>query len=292
MPVISWTPRVRPLCARRAVLAAAMIAAGGTNRQAHADTKQACGDAYYAVQVLRDEGRLEEALEAARVCVSDSCAQFVQADCAAWRSQIESTLAARPATVVVEAFDEEGSPIQEATATLEGAPWLTRLDGQARELPAGPHVIEVTVVGEEPQRRSILLRPGEKDLRVVFTFDTGSELGRGDGPFPWVLGGVGLAALIGGAVTGGLVIDAYLTTQDECNDATRTCSVAGLAAQDEGRTLGPVTTALLVGGGVLLTVGLVWRFAAPSNQQPATATLLIAPTVGPNEVGLTLHYTD
>lgn len=259
---------------------------------AHAETKQACGDAYYAVQVLRDEGKLAEALEAAQVCVSEGCAQFVRDDCTRWRDEIEANLAARPATVLIEAFDETGARIQEARATLEGAPWLASLDGVAQEVPPGTHTVEVTVDGEEPQRRTIVVRPGETAQRFAFTFDTSSDLARGFGPFPWVLGSVGAAAVIAGAVTGGLVIDAYLTTQDECDDETRTCSQEGRDAQERGRALGPATTGLLVGGTLFVGAGLLWGLLDPAPDPPSGARVVLSPIVSSSQVGLVLTISE
>jgi hypothetical protein len=263
----------------------------GSGRTAFAD-KQACGDAYYAVQQLRDEGKLDDALIAVGVCVNESCAPFVRDDCSRWKGEIEAELLLRAATVSIEAVDQDGEPIREASATLDGAPWLARLDGQVHSLAAGQHVIEVRLEGEAPQRRSILVRPREKNQRFVFEFDTRSALSRGDGPLPWVLGGIGVAALIAGAVTGGLVIDAYLTTQDECDDATRTCSREGLDAQERGRSLGPATTALLVGGAVLAGTGLIWRLSDSGEPAPTSATLLLSPVVSVGQVGLMLRYSE
>jgi hypothetical protein len=271
------------------------VAAGafafGAARPAVAETKQACGDAYYAVQVLRDEGKYEDALAAAEICVSADCAKFVRDDCAAWKRDIEAVVAIRRSSVIVEAFDEDGVPIREASATLAGASWLASLDGEARELPPGTHVVEVSAPGRVSQRRSIVVRAGEKEQRVVFTFESLSSLGRGYGPFPWVLGSVGLASLVAGAVTGGFVIDAFLTVQDECDDEARVCSVAGDEAAARGRLLGPLTTGLLVGGGALLGAGVVWKLVDSVEPGARRTALLIAPVIAPGELGLLFRVT-
>jgi hypothetical protein len=180
-------------------------------------------------------------------------------------------------------------PIREASATLAGASWLASLDGEARELPPGTHVVEVSAPGRASQRRSIVVRAGEKEQRVVFTFESLSSLGRGYGPFPWVLGSVGLASLVAGAVTGGFVIDAYLTTKDECDDRTRRCTVEEDDAADRGRLLGPLTTGLLVGGAVLGVAGLAWKLADPGESRPPAAAFWFTPVVTTSEVGLVLQ---
>ena len=260
---------------------------------ARADAKQECSEAYYAAQVLRDEGKLEEALLVANLCAREVCADFIRIDCNAWKSEIEAGLAqaaeAQRATVVVAASDCDGGALPDATITLDGKPWIARVDGRPREVPPGAHVLEARVDGAEPQRRAIEVRPGEKGQRVAFTFELRSAWLRGDGPSPWIVGGVGLAALVSGAITGGLVLDAYATTQDECDDATRTCSPAGLEAQDRGQILGPVTTGLFVGGGLLVGAGVAWMLLDPADTPAEATALVVVPALGPEHVGLAVR---
>lgn len=259
---------------------------------ARADSKQECSEAYYATQVLRDEGKLDEALIAVKLCVSDACAPFIRDDCGSWQRDLEARLAALAASVVVLAVDASGAPLSDVAVTLDGKPWLSRIDGAARALPPGTHILEGRLAGATPQTRSVTLAEGEKNRRVTLAFDVEGPASRGGaGPGPWILGGAGVAALVAGAITGGLVVDAYEVTQDECDDASRTCSQAGLDAQERGRTLGPTTTGLLVGGGAMVAGAATWLLVIALRPTPSVpAALWVTPTLDPQRAGLLLGW--
>lgn len=260
--------------------AAALIAT-----PAAADPKRECSDAYYQTQVLRDDGKLEQALAAAQRCAKDDCASFVRGDCAGWQVDLEARLARLAATLRVEVNDKAGAPLRAGSVWLDGARWLDRLDGPAQPLKQGAHTLEVRVDGAPPQTRSITVREGEKDQRVVFTVDVPrAPDDPGLGPGPWILGGAGVAALLGGAVVGGFVVDAYTTTQAECDDARRVCTAEGLDAQEQGRALGPWTTGLLIGGGALVAGAVIW-IVVDRTAQPRAAVALL-PAVGPGTFGV------
>lgn len=101
----------------------------------------------------------------------------------------------------------------------------------------------------------------------------------GPGPGPWVVGGVGVAGLVVGAVTGALVLVGRSKVSANCNDATATCvSPDGITAANTVRTLGPVTTVSLVVGGAALAAGGIWLGVSQSSQ--ASARVHLAPTIG------------
>lgn len=72
----------------------------------------------------------------------------------------------------------------------------------------------------------------------------------------FVVGGVGVAALIGGAITGVMAGSAFSDLEAACPN--RQCTnAADLARRDDVDTLSGVTNALLIGGGVLAATGVV-----------------------------------
>jgi hypothetical protein len=79
-------------------------------------------------------------------------------------------------------------------------------------------------------------------------------------PGPWIVGGVGVTALIVGATAGAIVIQKKGVANAHCTDGPPpTCrDQAGLDAASAVRTLGPVTTASLLVGAAGLTAGAVW----------------------------------
>ncbi|MBX3275439.1 MAG: hypothetical protein KF729_34585 [Sandaracinaceae bacterium] len=76
--------------------------------------------------------------------------------------------------------------------------------------------------------------------------------------WPWVILGVGGAALIAGAITGGLALGAASTLRSEC-DAMGQClpQVNLQARRDEARAMALVGDFLLFGGGLVAATGLI-----------------------------------
>lgn len=136
--------------------------------------------------------------------------------------------------------------------------------------------LDVTLV--EGKTETIEVEPGEIKPKAPLA-ETPKEPNESPSPGPWIVGGVGIAALIAGAVTGALVIQADNTFKNECHPTTRSCSSTnGTAAVTTVQTLGPATTALLVVGGAGLAVGGIWLGVRASAT--SSARIGIGPIVG------------
>jgi hypothetical protein len=83
----------------------------------------------------------------------------------------------------------------------------------------------------------------------------------------YVVGGVGVAGLITGAIAGVLVLNKKSTVSSEC--AGKLCSQAGLDAANAGKTLGVVTTVGLVTGVVALGAATYLFMSAPTPGENA-----------------------
>jgi len=288
--VVSLAPVFRRgLCGRALltlVVALVVLAALVRPRAALADSKQECSDAYQKTQVLRAADKIEEALAQADICTR-TCAKAFRDECASWRADLE----ARTATIIVEAIDATGVAVKDGSASLDGVPWLDELGGPARVVSKGPHTLEIAVEGVPSQKKAIVIREGEKGRTITITIPAKAPPDGASEPHrtgPWVVGGVGVATLIAGAVTGGFVVDAYSVTREECNDEKEECSQPGLDAQARGRLLGPVTTGLLIGGGTLVAAGVVWLIVAPSAPKPSAASVFLVPAISMHEGGVVL----
>lgn len=256
-----------------------------------ADQKQECRDAYYKTQVLRDEGKLEEAVKEADTCVR-ACGNELSSNCTRWKADLEARLAS---TIIVEVVDEAGAAVTDVTVSLDDVLWLDHLDGLAKTITKGPHTLEVTAKGWPPQKKSIVVQSGEKDRKITIVVtkdapepeppDSAHLIG------PWVLGGVGIGALVAGAVTGGFVIHDHGVMEDNCDEEKGTCSQQGLDASARGQVLGPVTTSLLVAGGALVAGGIVWLLVAPGEKEPAATSWYFAPAISSHETGASLGGT-
>jgi hypothetical protein len=250
-----------------------------------ADTKQECSDSYQKTQVLRAADKLEEAIAQAEICTR-TCSKSFLDECTSWKTSLEG----RIASIIVEAVDATGAPVTDGTVSLDGVAWLDQLGGPARAVSKGPHTLEVTVNGGPAQKKSIVIREGEKNRKITVSIPSRSEpdtSGNVHSIAPWVVGGVGVAALIAGAVTGGFVLDAYSVTQDQCDDGNGTCTTQeGIDASERGQLLGPVTTGLLIGGSVLVAGGIIWLVVAPTETKPSATSLSVAPAISHQHLGL------
>jgi hypothetical protein len=249
----------------RASVGAAVFAAivVGTPATARADDKQACGAAYEQTQSQRKAGKLAAARQQAALCTRDACAEFIRADCARWLGEME---ASQP-TVVFEVRDTAGKETSAVRVDLDGKPWVAALDGQARPIDPGQHTLHYALGSGESVDDSVQIREGEKNRRLTATFQKGGAAQAAAPPddgqrsvAPWVIGGVGVAALVVGGVLAGLVAKDRSTTEDptQCNQTTLKCTASGLSAANQGKLLGSVSTAMFVAGGAAVGAGVVW----------------------------------
>lgn len=153
----------------------------------------------------------------------------------------------------------------------------------------GKHLIEVSAPGHAPRVYEFSLDEGEKRTRVVepgkrldgssggdVSADTGS--GSGKRTLGFVLGGIGVAGLAVGAVTGVMVLDKKSTVDENC-DSSKRCNAEGADAAESGKTLGTVSGVSFVIGGVALAAGTWLVLSSDGNERPQTAL-----GVGPGQI--------
>jgi hypothetical protein len=159
--------------------------------------------------------------------------------------------------------------------------------GSELPLDPGDHVVRVTAPGREAREYRVTLAEGEHvtldvEPGVASALKSGSgvsdagaagpDSGSGQKTAGYVLGAVGLAGLVTGAVAGYLVLDAKSTVDAEC-DAEKRCTPEGLDAADSGETFGIVTTIGLAVGAVGFGVGsyLVLSASPASDERGPSA---------------------
>ena len=143
--------------------------------------------------------------------------------------------------------------------------------------------------GRAPETLDVMLAEGETKHVVLGAgraAAAGPRMGNGpagspggpqSGPSagPWVVGGVGLASLVVAGVTGGLALHDKSVNDAGCSVATQTCTLAGLQAGEQGRILGPVTTAALAVGVVGVAASALWL-----GVRRSTTEIAVEPEVG------------
>jgi hypothetical protein len=103
-------------------------------------------------------------------------------------------------------------------------------------------------------------------------------------PGPWIVGGIGLAALVVGGVSGIVVLLEHGATPASCNATTRTCASsadvsAGNTASNIGSAVAPLTTVGLVLGAAGLAAGGIWLGVQRRGNKPG-ASLGLGPVAG------------
>jgi hypothetical protein len=250
-----------------------------------------CLEAYVGAQRLRKAGKLVAARDAVRTCLGPSCPVETAGECAKWLAEIEASLP----TVVFEARDERGQDLAEIRVTVDGAPMLERLDGVARPIDPGPHVVGFELPDGRRFERTIVVREGEKNRRVaVLPPPTPASVAEppatapppaaaassppapeAEGPsvawpLGFVTGGVGMVALGLFAGFGIAALDEHAELASSC--APR-CSPDQVNALGDKQLVADVSLGIGVGlvaaGAILLAVG--WpRTPAPDAEAQAT----------------------
>lgn len=152
----------------RAVALALVASALGSATDAHATDRRACFDAAESGQRQRKAGDLMSARSTFVDCADASCPDAVRSACTQWMQEIERSTP----TVVVAAKSSCGDDLTEVRVTLDGAPWLERLDGHAVAANPGEHALVLTAAGHRSLQRTIVLNEGEKARLVELTLES------------------------------------------------------------------------------------------------------------------------
>lgn len=217
---------------RNWIIRAAMVAlvAGAASSwpvTAGADTKQDCLAAYDKSQTLLQGNKLLAAREQLLVCGRAACPGFVADDCGKWLSDVDN----RTPTIVIEARGPDGQDAVEVTVEVDGAPFLSRIEGKALPIDPGEHVFRFQMAGTPAIERRLVIHESVKGRRIQVEFqpdkpDAGAAAPRPElatTPAPrskvpasvYLLGGVGLAG-IASFTYFGLDYDSRLNDLDSC----------------------------------------------------------------------------
>lgn len=254
---------------------------------AAADTQQ-CLAASEKGQKLRSQGKLREARESFVVCGAESCPSIVRHDCSQWNSELAATLP----TVVFGAKDKAGKDLFDVKITMDDVPLASKLDGKGVIVDPGKHVFkfEATgLAGLPPVTETDLIKEGEKARAINVVFDGFSDPkdankappgsttppptpvpGAEHSVAPWILVGVGGAAIVAGVIVFALAPD----HPSNCDEATQRCtknppneSEEDLAKdkQQAGQADSqPILGIVVAGvGAAFVAGGLIWHFLEP-----------------------------
>jgi hypothetical protein len=274
-----------------------------------ADDKAACLDAASKGQRFKDNHKLVEAREQFRVCAAVACPAVVQSDCATWLAEVEAALP----SVVVTAKNAAGADLVEVKVSMDGQPLVSRLDGHAVPMNAGPHTFRLTSADGTTLEKQVVVREGEKNQSVAVVLGpAGAPVAASSPPSGRAAPPTSEAP---GAVTPSPPSPAVLAAPAEAHEPSSALksvgwvlgmggvvglgvgTVAGVVAIldknsahcvnnvcDPGTTSGIKSAALVsdigwIAGGVLLASGAAFVLFAPRGSHEPAAGVRVAPVV-------------
>jgi hypothetical protein len=285
-----------------------------SSRVASAADQAACLSASSQGQTLRDAHKLIEAREQLRVCAAASCPAVVQKDCTMWLDDIEKMLP----TVVLSAKDGNGSELSDVRVSENGKVIATSLDGVAIPMNPGAHTLRFELKDGKFVEQRTVVQEGKKAFPVTAAFPkapepsapaaapvspvvappvttetaavspeaqtTAKSGGRSRVP-AYVVGGVGVAGIVVGSITGLMAMSKKNTADQNCTGSQ--CNSTGADAGKSGKTMATVST-LAFGVGIAgLAVGtILWFTAKPATTEaPVTGVRAWQASIEPLPAG-------
>lgn len=262
---------------------------------ARADRTDACIDASVRGQELRDQSKLVAARAAFLACGTLACPRLLRTECAGWLADVE----ARTPSIVIGATDEAGHDTAEVKVTLDGAPFLARLEGQATAIDPGAHVLRFERAGRPVVEQNVILREGERRRAITVSFAPSPSPGRKDEPLAPAApaAGAGLARPVAVAALGGLALASGVTFAvlglGATSDADRlraTCAPACAVSDVDAVRRKEIGANVALGVGVLAAgAAAVLIFTWPAPAAPK-ASLAVRPIEGGAIAGFALRF--
>ncbi len=253
------------------------------------DYKQACIAASTDGQTLRSQGKLLNASEELALCTHDECPEILRGYCARWLAETEQQIP----SIVVRATDKVGADVVDARLLVDGS--AAALDGRPIRLDPGPHSVVIEASDGTRQERKLLLAAGDGTRTVTLQLEVTAKRGqeepvRGPRPppvqasggstaGPWILGGLGAAALATSGYFAYLALGELTKLQEQC--APR-CTPSQTA---QGRSDALVTDVSLGIGAGAIAGAVIWRLLLPGSGSSSASALWIRPVPGGGVVG-------
>jgi hypothetical protein len=273
------TVRVVAILAGVVLTAAAVV--GGHGAAGAQGDDAACAAAFEKGQELQQAGRLRAAKERLLSCAAAGCPDFIRAPCVAVLDEVEGDL---PSLVIV-VRDAAGRDVPGARVRLDGVVVAERSAGNAVSVDPGEHAIVVEPPRGAPLRRTIVVHAGERNRRVELTLGRrASKVAKEPRPLPEprpaaepasfapaaIAFGLGAAAIVVSAITGGLALAEQSELDEVCPTPT-TCPVDRSDQIDRAQAEATASTVALVIGGVGIGLGVVLLLTGPLSAEAGPA---------------------
>lgn len=221
---------------------------------------ETCLADHVAAQERKLDGRLLEARNRLRSCAQSTCPGPVAQECRQMLSEVEP----RISSIVPIVRDVEGRDIVEGNLALDGEVIPAATWGRPREVDPGAHELMLTQDQRVVARMKIVVVEGEKSRRIEMRVETSQDARAGQGTsglrIAGIVGaGLGLGALIGGGVVGGLARAEYGDLETSCAPQCSETAVSSVRQK-------ALVTDVLLGTGIVLGVTGVLMIALPGKK--------------------------
>jgi hypothetical protein len=263
--------------------------AAGATGDARADDTDACISASEKALSLHKARKLIDERKSLAICAASICPEAISASC---HQRLEQVKQAIPNIVLV-VKDARGNDVAAVKLAIDGAPYADHLDGNAIALDPGEHEFRFEVAGQPPAVQRFVLHQNEQNRRETVSIgaastegaavpliapspeaappsSTGSHAQRTIGV---VVGGLGAAGLIAGAIFGGLSLAAHDSYEKDCGSnilaPPGVCNSTGVSGESDAATKGTISTVAFIAGGVALAAGGgLFLFAPKGSSTP------------------------
>jgi hypothetical protein len=269
-----WNARLALLTAAlgsaSALAPATVWAGGGTPRKpaARAATVPApdgCFDQHELGQEFRQAGQLLSSRQAFLRCQAPSCPTAVRQDCSSWAADVDKQLPR-----VAFAVTLDGEPRGDAQISIDGRPQKDA-DGTPIQLDPGAHRYRVLLGEAHASEGDLQLALDEPPRRVDVAFHTAPAAERSVPTLSWVLGGVGVAGVVGFV---GLGLSSRALEQELERSCSPVCTDSQIDRVQQRAVLANVS--LGVGLGSLAAAAVVYFLSAPTPAaEPALELSLV-----------------
>jgi PEGA domain len=168
----------------------------------------------------------------------------------------------------------------------------------------GDHWIIVAAPGYEPQKvtvtvaerelKEVTAGPGPKQatataVEIKSVPSTQPAPGSLKRTIGFVVGGLGVAGLVVGGITGGVMLDQLGTVHDHCDPDTKRCDPEGLDAAKAGKSLGTLNAIAFAAGVIGIGVG-VFLVVTSDGEAKAPATVNATAVPGGAAISMRMRF--
>jgi hypothetical protein len=262
----------------RTVAAASIVAALGAPATASADEVATCVKASEQGQQLRDDGKYKRAREQFQICTRDVCPSIVRKDCTEWLGALDQSMP----SIVISAKDGSGRDLSDVKVTVDGQPFLDKLDGKPASLDPGEHTIRYESPGAPPADERVVMHAGEKNRQITVRLGAPPPAPAPAPPPPVPIpespakasGGIPTAAIVVGAIgVVGIASFAFfgLTGKSDVSDLRTNCAPNCEQSKVDAARSKLIVADISLGVGVVALGVATWMILS-NSKAPAQVT--------------------